>query len=1096
MFIFSGFMIIITVAVILTGMVVLLLFRSRLDNEERHSLDIESLFRQITMTMHETFFLISSDLKKIYYMSPAFENIFGINRENAYKSPLSWFESIHPDDKNTVSDRINYSVKNNKFSGFIDYRIFRADGSIRWITMRLFPVDISNSNIEKLAVIAEDITDRKLEENELRRSENSYRNIINNIQDVVYRSDTEGNIIMITPSVTKVMGYDSAEDCIGLNIASEMYYSPEERDKFITLLHEKGKVTDYETTLRRKDGSPIFVSTSSHFYYDDNGKIAGVEGVVRDITERKRAEDMFNVAFNDNPCAMSISDIETGFYIEANKALLESLEYDRSDIIGRTAPELGIYRNIEERNRIVEAIKTTGHAHNFEIEFVTKTGKVKNGIFFGEIINVAGKIMLLSSVLNITGQRVAEKLLRMTNEELAAANEELMATNEEFEAMNEDLISANQELAIKEKELRKSEEKYRTLVDNLSAGIVIYDADGNVIFSNQTAAELLELQIEKLPASYNKDDRWDVIGEDGIPIAIEMIPHIQTFSSGKPVKNFVIGTRNPRRAEIKWLLCNTYPVQDQDGCTIQVVATFIDLTERKLAEEEARRLKNYLTNIIDSNPDMLVGLDSDLKITLINRKTENFAGINSKDAIGMPFDNILADFAPSIREMQAGIIDRHPVSLQGLLIEKNGEKRFYNLTLYPLISSGIEGAVVLIIDVTDSMRKEEQLRQAQKMETVGTLAGGLAHDFNNVLSGIVGTTSLIQHIIEKDKNISDRLKNYIDVIDKSGKRAADMVQQLLTLSKKTEISHKPLDLNTALKNVIQICRNTFEKSIEIYTDYSSLPAIIEGDPSQIEQVLLNLSINASHAMTIMREKNDKQGGKLTLSLRKITADKYFCSIHPEAVAGKYWVVSQSDTGVGIDSKNIHKIFDPFFTTKERERGTGLGLSMVYSIVHQHGGFIDVYSEPGTGSTFNIYLPEFSEEALYEISTQEYGIEKGEGIILVIDDEDIVRLMAENILIECGYEVILAENGREGISIYSSRKNEIKSVLLDMAMPVMSGKEVYLELKKINPEVKVLLASGFRQDDRVQETLALGVNGFIQKPYSITELSKKIKKMMV
>jgi PAS domain S-box-containing protein len=955
---------------------------------------------------------------------------------------------------------------------------------------------IIQKRLNKPVNTSDEITYSKEEIETLRKSEESYRNIVNNVQDVFYRSNSEGKLIMISNSVRNILGYDSAEEYIGINIAEEMYYYPEERDKLIELLRRDGSVSDYETTLRRKDGSPVIVSTSSHFYYDDNGNVAGVEGVVRDITARKHAEEMFNTAFNDNPCPMSISDIETGFYIEANKALLESLEFDRSDIIGHTAPEIGIYRNIEERNKIVESIKTTGHAHNFEIEFVSKTGKVKNGIFFGEIINVVGKKMLLSSVLNVTGQREAENQLKTLNEELAAANEELKASNEEFEAMNVELISANEELAVKEKELLESEAKYRTLVDNLSAGIIIYDSDENIIFSNQSSAKMLGLEISELLGANRKYDNWEMIGEDRRPIPHEMNPHLQTFSTGKPLKNFILGIRQPDRTEHIWLLCNTYPVKDQDGSLIQVVTTFIDLTERKIAEEEARRLKNYLNNIIDSNPDMLIGMDSEMKITLINRRTENFAGITIKEAIGKPLETILPDFTQTIESMLSQIVNSQPVSNQGLLLEKNSENRYYNLTLYPLISTGVEGAVILIMDVTDSIKKEDQLRQAQKMETVGTLAGGLAHDFNNVLSGIVGTTSLILHLIEKDKIINARFKNYIDVIDKSGNRAAEMVQQLLTLSRKTEISLIPLDLKKSLMNVVQICRNTFDKSIEILTEYTDSPAIIKGDPSQVEQVLLNLCINASHAMTIMRKENEKQGGSLTLSIRNITADKHFCSTHPEASAGNYWVVSQSDTGVGIDAVNLHKIFDPFFTTKERDSGTGLGLAMVYSILHNHGGLIDVYSEPGTGSTFNIYFPELTEDGACETSVQECRVEKGDELVLVIDDEEIVRLTAESILAECGYEVILAGSGREGISIFSTRKNDVQCVLLDMAMPVMSGKEVYLELKKIKPEVKVLLASGFRQDGRVQETLALGVNGFIQKPYSITELSKKIKNLIV
>ncbi len=445
--------------------------------------------------------------------------------------------------------------------------------------------------------------------------------------------------------------------------------------------------------------------------------------------------------------------------------------------------------------------------------------------------------------------------------------------------------------------------------------------------------------------------------------------------------------------------------------------------------------------------------------------------------------------------MSKGINGSHSAAVSGYLIEKNGEKRYYDLRLYPLISGDNEGSVVRIEDVTDIRRMDEQLRQAQKMETVGTLAGGLAHDFNNVLSGIVGTVSLIRHIMTKDNIISDKFLNYVDIIDRSGKRAAEMVKQLLTLSRKYEAAIKPIDLNTSVKNVIQICSNTFDKSVELIAEYAGEPAMINGDPSQVEQVIINLCVNAAHAMTIMRLPEEKEGGVLTVSVRHIRADRYFCSAHPEARTGWYWMVSHNDTGVGMDEEILRKIFDPFFTTKVREQGTGLGLAMVYSIIHHHKGFIDVFSEKGIGSSFNLYFPASEEPERLEPGGSEPAVVKGKGCILVIDDEEIVRLMAESILHECGYEVILAESGRDGVELFRRLYKDINAVLLDMAMPGMSGKDVYIELKKIDQRVRVLLASGFRQDYRVDEALKLGINGFIHKPYSLSELSKSIKEIV-
>ena len=249
-------------------------------------------------------------------------------------------------------------------------------------------------------------------------------------------------------------------------------------------------------------------------------------------------------------------------------------------------------------------------------------------------------------------------------------------------------------------------------------------------------------------------------------------------------------------------------------------------------------------------------------------------------------------------------------------------------------------------------------------------------------------------------------------------------------------------------------------------------------------------------MTIMRSEGEKQGGRLTITVKKLDVDHLFCAIHPEAHPGSYWLISHADTGIGIDRSLIGKIYDPFFTTKEKGTGTGLGLAMVYNIIHQHNGFIDVYSEVGVGSTFNVYLPEYKQLDLLPQPGEEAQVVHGTGVILVIDDEDIVRLIARNILTECGYEVILAEDGREGIDIFRKMHDSISVVLLDMAMPGISGDDVFLELRKTKPDVKVLLSSGFRQDSRVEKVLSLGVSGFIQKPYSIMEMSRKMKEIII
>jgi CheY-like chemotaxis protein len=344
-----------------------------------------------------------------------------------------------------------------------------------------------------------------------------------------------------------------------------------------------------------------------------------------------------------------------------------------------------------------------------------------------------------------------------------------------------------------------------------------------------------------------------------------------------------------------------------------------------------------------------------------------------------------------------------------------------------------------------------------------------------------------------DKNISlqpERLKEELKVIDEASRRAVDLVQQLLTLSRKKEISFEPVDLNNTLKNVLNICNKTFDKSIELKAEFFNSPSMIKGDPALMEQVLLNLCINASHAMTIMKDRDKVPGGVLTIAVAKMSADKYFCNIHPEASEIDYWVMTVKDTGVGMDTKTIAKIFDPFFTTKEKGKGTGLGLSMVYNIVQQHGGFIDVYSELNIGSIFNIYLPCITDTTIVKREA-EMQFFQGNGLVLVIDDEPVIQRISKEILENCGYSVLMAMNGEEGVQIYREHYQNIKLVILDLVMPKKSGRETYLDIKKIKPDVNVLLTSGFRHDERVDDLLNMGIKYFIQKPYSLYSLSKSV-----
>jgi len=386
---------------------------------------------------------------------------------------------------------------------------------------------------------------------------------------------------------------------------------------------------------------------------------------------------------------------------------------------------------------------------------------------------------------------------------------------------------------------------------------------------------------------------------------------------------------------------------------------------------------------------------------------------------------------------------------------------------------------------------ESQLIQSQKMESIGTLVGGLAHDFNNLLGGITGSLSLIKYRYEAIA--PEELLKYVTVMENASNRAADLVRQLLTVASKQDLAMTPVNLNNSITHIVKICRNTFDKSVDIVYNCPDRPSVTSADPIQIEQVLLNLCINGYHAMTMMREENDKKGGTLTLEIKRLHPDDIFMQMHPEARNEDYWIISLEDTGIGMTKNTLQRIFEPFFTTKKNTpvKGSGLGLTMVYNIIRDHGGFIDVQSEAGSGSVFNVYLPVYHQENIAPVEETEKKLYTGEGLVLVIDDEEIMRITMKKMLQSAGYEVVLAENGEEGVAAYLENRGHISLVVLDMAMPKKSGRDVFYELKEHDPEVKVLLATGYMHDERSEEILKSGVKGFIQKPFSIYELSEAV-----
>ncbi|MDY7030695.1 MAG: response regulator [Thermodesulfobacteriota bacterium] len=491
--------------------------------------------------------------------------------------------------------------------------------------------------------------------------------------------------------------------------------------------------------------------------------------------------------------------------------------------------------------------------------------------------------------------------------------------------------------------------------------------------------------------------------------------------------------------------------------------------------------KRHFEVILESMSEGIVEITREAKVVYANPAALSMIGRAERELLAFDFTDLFfgkdrATIKVMLDEIQK---EPQPILMNSPVILNNKEVEIKVRAL----DESQQKIIIILNDVTEQKRREAQLQQAQKMEAIGTLAAGIAHDFNNLLMGIQGYASLMLLHQDSDYPYYDMLKG----IEKQVQRGAKLTKQLIGYSRQGRYEVRPIDLNRLIEETSDTFGRT-KKEITIHRNLSPDLFTIEADKSQIEQVLLNLYVNAADAMP--------DGGDLYLETVNTTHEDIKDGAY-DPKPGNYILLSVTDTGVGMDSKTQSRIFEPFFTTKEMGTGSGLGLASAYGIITGHGGYIDVSSKEDHGTIFKIFLPgrKGENKEPQRGGRKRTGVVKGNETILFVDDEDMIREVGQEMLEVQGYHVLTASDGREAIETYEENMNTIDIVLLDMVMPHMGGDRAYDRLKEINPHVKVLLSSGYSIDGEAGEILERGCNGFIQKPFNINELSSKIKQIL-
>ncbi|MHB8069111.1 MAG: PAS domain S-box protein [Desulfobaccales bacterium] len=964
--------------------------------------------------------------------------------------------------------------------------------------------------LEELTAMRQRLT--QMENSELKMTREYLENVLENSPECIGIVDKHGRLIKWNRMAAELYGY-SFEELKGKK-AFELYADPQELNKMLSQLRQMGVITKYEINMKKKDGSIAPFELSISLLKDDDNETIGSVCVSRDLSDIKKAltavrttneqlnqeiivrqrvedelrqtRDCLENIFENSPDVIGIVD-RHGKFIKWNRMAVELYGFRLEELEGIKAFDL--YDNQNDLNDMLMQLRHDGVVKKCEINMKRKDGniipfEISIGLLKDKRNNTTGSVCVAR---DLTGTKKALAILRETNERL---NQEIVERQQAEEALQQayqhieqkvqdrtkELVQTNKQLSWEieerrriEKALRKSENKYRTLVENLPQKIFLKDKNSVYSSCNENFARDLGISPEEvrgktdydfvpeaLAEKYRADDKR--ILESGNTEEIE-----ETYiHQGQEVFIQTVKT----------------PVKDGKGKIIGILGIFWDITARRRAEEA------FKTLVLNAPIGLFIARDG--RFRQINPEFEKITGYSEEELLN---DDclclVIPEFREKVKETALQILQgKRTLPFEFQYRTKGGDIRWALEKVATTQYEGERGTLGYFMDITDSKHLEVQFLQAQKMEAVGRLAGGVAHDFNNLLTGILGYGELLSWDLPEDHP----RRRYVDEIIKTTERAAALTQQLLAFGRKQIIQPRIISLNEVISGMEKMLRRLLGEDLDLVTLLEPDLAAVKADPGQMDQVIMNLAVNARDAMP--------RGGLLTLKTENVFLDEAYIWEHMEAKPGPYVMLAVSDSGSGMDPETKAHIFEPFFTTKEPGKGTGLGLATVHGIIKQSDGHVWVYSEPGKGTTFKIYLPRVEAPAIsLQPVTAPAASLRGQETILVAEDEEKLRGAICQILRSYGYRVLEAGHGQEALLLCGRHQGPLHLVLTDVVMPGMSGGELIERLTSFGRQIKVLFMSGYTADTAaLQSLLAAGVP-FLEKPFKMMKLLQKVREVL-
>lgn len=961
-----------------------------------------------------------------------------------------WMDHVHPEDRERILNKLPHILEQE--SCIYEYRFLHKDGNYRWMRDDMKLIKDGSGNPVEIIGYWIDITDRKRAEEELQKNEEKYRAVVDISPDGIAIA-SKGRHVFANQSLARIFGVSEPDELLGKPVMD--YIHPDYRQIVTERMETQAKrgvlVPLIEEKMIRADGTVIQteVAAAPLEYKGEQSILA----IIRDITERKQAEEKlreseerFRLAFENANTGMCLVDLD-GKITRVNNKMCEIFGYRKEDLERMTVNDIAYPEDMDKSPAFMQkTLRGEIERDTFEKRYIHKKSHVVTCQISSSLVRDAkGKpLYFISHLHDITERKQAEEALR------------------------------------------QSEERYRTILEDIEEGYFEVDLAGRSTFVNDSLCKIYGYSKEEFLGTDNRrfTDR------ENAKRVFEAFN--QVYRTGEPgrIFNYEIIRKDGTKRQVE-----VFPSlrKDPSGKSIGFRGITRDVTERKKTEEALQKEKEVSLSILENAPYAVALIDKDGQYIYTNPEFISITGYTLQDVpTGKGwFQKAFPDRKDRERMLRLWKEDRS----KGDMINREFSIRCKDGKVSQLDFRSTflrDGrAVVAFRDITERKRAEEemmslqeQLRQSQKMEAIGRLAGGIAHDFNNLLTVIKGYSQLSLIELKEDTP----LKGNVEQIHRATDKAAELVRQLLAFSRRQILEMKVLDLNAILRNLHNLLRRLIGEDIELLTVLSNDLGRVRTDPGWIEQAIMNLVVNARDAMA--------SGGKLTIETGNVDLDEAYTGSHLIVKPGHYVMLSISDTGMGMTPEVMERLFEPFFSTKEKEKGTGLGLSTVYGIVKQSGGDIWVYSEPGKGATFKIFLPRV-DEPLDGLRENVSGDEllRGKETILLVEDEDDVRKLAVLILERQGYRVLSARNGDEALRLCDQHKDPIHLMLTDVVMPGMNGRELAKRLESFHPEAKVLYMSGYT--DRAIVTHGVLVEGvhYLQKPFTVDALAKKVREVL-